>query len=140
MKTLVSAPPTSNTNDLWMAHEGDQAVHTNPASSSAPLKVLMSAYCCEPNLGSEEGVGWNTVCQVARRHQVWVLIGTDEREAVEHYLEHNPMPNVHWVFVDVPKWLTRPWKKGERGRRFHYMLWQYWAYLEGKRSARANWV
>ncbi len=133
MKTLVSAAPTNNTNDLLTASEGDQLVHSAPASSPAPLKVLLSAYCCEPNLGSEEGVGWNTVCQVARRHQVWVLIGTDEREAVEHYLEHDPMPNVHWVFVDVPQWLTRSWKKGERGRRLHYMLWQYWAYLEGKR-------
>ena len=37
------------------------------------MKVLMSAYACEPGKGSEPAVGWNWALQAARRHEVWVL-------------------------------------------------------------------
>jgi allantoicase len=30
------------------------------------MKVLLSAYACEPGRGTELGVGWNTVREVAR--------------------------------------------------------------------------
>lgn len=30
------------------------------------LKVLVSAYACEPDKGSESGVGWKWVKQIAR--------------------------------------------------------------------------
>ncbi|NUQ42892.1 MAG: hypothetical protein HUU32_16005 [Calditrichaceae bacterium] len=29
-------------------------------------KILISAYACEPDKGSEPGVGWNRVRQIAR--------------------------------------------------------------------------
>ena len=37
------------------------------------MRVLLSAYACEPGKGSEAGVGWNSLRQVARYHDVWVL-------------------------------------------------------------------
>jgi hypothetical protein len=37
------------------------------------LKVLISAYACEPDKGSEHGLGWNGVKQIARFHEVWVI-------------------------------------------------------------------
>ncbi len=99
---------------------------------SRRLKVLLSAYSCAPNLGSEPGVGWHSVMQTARLHEVWVLTAAEQRAAIEAEMTINPNPNIHWVFVEVPKPLIF-WKKGERGRRIHYMLWQYWAYRAGKR-------
>ena len=48
------------------------------------MKVLISAYSCEPGRGSERGVGWNVAREVARRHEVWVLTRPDEsKEAFE---------------------------------------------------------
>lgn len=37
------------------------------------LKVLVSAYACHPEQGSEPGVGWNWVREIARHHDVWLL-------------------------------------------------------------------
>jgi glycosyltransferase involved in cell wall biosynthesis len=37
------------------------------------LKVLVSAYACHPEQGSEPGVGWNWLKEIARHHDVWLL-------------------------------------------------------------------
>lgn len=41
--------------------------------SARRLKVLVSAYACHPEQGSEPGVGWNWVREIARYHDVWLL-------------------------------------------------------------------
>lgn len=99
------------------------------------LRVLVSAYACEPNKGSEPGVGWNWVKQIARFHEVWVITRANNREAIERVLEEEPMPNVHWVYFDLPRW-ARFWKKGQRGVHLYYYLWQIGAYFVGKRLHR----
>lgn len=37
------------------------------------MKILISAYACNPYGGSEPGVGWTAACRIARSHDVWVL-------------------------------------------------------------------
>lgn len=37
------------------------------------MRILVSAYACNPYGGSESGVGWAAVCRIARLHDVWVL-------------------------------------------------------------------
>ncbi|MGB8801257.1 MAG: hypothetical protein WCC97_11250, partial [Candidatus Acidiferrales bacterium] len=63
-----------------------------------PLKILLSAYACEPDKGSEPGVGWNHVKQAARFHDVWVLTRSNNRASIERALATEPMPNVHWIY------------------------------------------
>ncbi len=36
------------------------------------LKIFVSAYACEPNLGSEIGVGWNWVLQMSKYFELYV--------------------------------------------------------------------
>lgn len=99
------------------------------------LKVLVSAYACEPGKGSEPGVGWNWVKQLARFHEVWVITRANNREPIERGLEKGPMPNVHWVYFDLPRWM-RFWKKGQRGLHLYYYLWQIGAYFVVRRLHR----
>lgn len=87
------------------------------------LKVLMSAYACEPNRGSEPGVGWNWAMQAARHHEVWVITRTNNKEVIEAELAKNPQANVHFIYHDLPKW-ARWWKRGQRGVQLYYYLWQ----------------
>jgi glycosyltransferase involved in cell wall biosynthesis len=47
-------------------------------------------------------------------------------------METEPMENVHWIFFDYPKWV-RFWKRGERGLRPYYYMWQFGAYLKARR-------
>jgi glycosyltransferase involved in cell wall biosynthesis len=96
------------------------------------LKVLISAYACEPEKGSEPGVGWNWVQQIARFNEVWVITRGNNRYPIEKALYYKPLPQVHWIYFDLPA-SVRFWKKGQRGARAYYYLWQVGAYIIAKR-------
>jgi glycosyltransferase involved in cell wall biosynthesis len=97
------------------------------------LKVLISAYACEPDTGSEPAVGWNWVLQMQRYHDVWVLTRQNNREPIERVGTQGA--GINWVYVDLPHWL-RFWKRRGRGVQLYYYLWQIAAYLEGRRLHR----
>lgn len=97
------------------------------------LKILLSAYACDPYLGSEDGIGWNWVLQIARRHDVWVATWSENRANIEKYTaEHPQMPEINWVYYELPGWfpLRRAGKKRERP---HYYAWQFGAYRHCRR-------
>lgn len=95
------------------------------------LRVLVSAYACEPDKGSEPGVGWNWVMQIARFHEVWVITRANNRQAIEQALATQPLPQVHWSYIDLPPW-ARWWKRGVRGVYLYYYLWQGRAYCTAR--------
>jgi glycosyltransferase involved in cell wall biosynthesis len=43
------------------------------------MKVLISAYACNPYGGSESGVGWTAVCRIALKHDVFVITDIHNR-------------------------------------------------------------
>jgi len=99
------------------------------------LKVLLSAYACEPGKGSEPGMGWHWAVEIARLgHEVHVLTRANNVQACERGLADLNLPalrlSVHGY--DLPRWV-RWWKKGPRGMHLYYVLWQWRAY----RRARA---
>ena len=97
------------------------------------MKVLLSAYSCEPGKGSEPGVGWNVVREVANYHDVWVLTRPDESgAAIEAELTRNPVPNLHFVYFTLPFW-GNGWRWGLGGMQLHYYLWQIQAYFVAHR-------
>jgi glycosyltransferase involved in cell wall biosynthesis len=87
------------------------------------MKILMSAYACEPGKSSEPAVGWNWALQGAKHHDVWVVTRSNNRELIEAALAENPVANLHFVYHDLPRRL-RAWKRGNRGIHFYYLLWQ----------------
>lgn len=91
------------------------------------LRVVVSAYACEPGLGSEPEVGWQWALQLARFHRVWVFTRENNRAAIlaSGVLDNNP--NLHFEFYDLPARL-RFWKKGGRGVHVYYLLWQWGAW------------
>ena len=100
------------------------------------MKILISAYACEPNRGSEPGVGWHTVWEVAKYHEVWVLTRPDDgRPAIEEYLAQNPNPNLHFVYFTLPV-LGGFWQWGSIAFVLHYYLWQIQAYFVARRLHR----
>lgn len=101
------------------------------------MKVLISAYSCEPGRGSEPGVGWNVAREVAKYHEVWVLTRPDEsKEAIEAELARNPVPNLHFVYFTLPFWQDSM-RLGQSGAmQIHYYLWQIQAYFVAQRLHR----
>jgi len=100
-----------------------------------PLRVLLSAYACEPNKGSEPGIGWNHGLQLAQRHEVWVITRANNREPIEEALRIAPQPRFHPVYHDLPRW-ARWWKRGSRGVEVYYYLWQMSVFFVARRLAR----
>ena len=88
------------------------------------LKIFVSAYACEPGLGSEIGVGWHWVLEMSKYFELWVLTRESNRHRIESWIkEHPEFAGIHFIHYDLPKW-ARFWKKGLRGVRIYYNLWQ----------------
>jgi len=100
------------------------------------LRVLISAYACEPDKGSEPGIGWNWVRHISRDHELWVVTRANNQGPIEKWLATRPLPSVHWVYFDLPGW-ARFWKKGRRGVAAYYYLWQLGAYFVARKLHRA---
>lgn len=92
----------------------------NPARR---LRVLVSAYACQPGRGSEPGVGWNVVREMAKRHDVWVLTRPQNQRAIEAEMAIDPAPGLTFSYYGLPSWANR-WLNAGLGVQFHYYLWQ----------------
>ena len=91
----------------------------------ARKRIFVSAYACEPGLGSEIGVGWHWVLEMSKYFDLWVLTRRSNMLNINAWLAENPdFSNINFIYYDLPKW-ARFWKKGLRGVRLYYILWQF---------------
>lgn len=99
------------------------------------MKILLSAYACEPGRGSEPGVGWNMAVEIANLHQVWVFTSNTHRQAIEAEIAIRPIPNLQFVYLDPFGWVYDWSVEGKRAHwdvHLHYYLWQIQAYFVAK--------
>ena len=102
------------------------------------LKIFVSAYACEPGLGSEIGVGWHWVLEMSKHFELWVLTRESNRGTIEPWIARHPeFSGIHFLYFDLPKW-ARFWKKGLRGVRTYYNIWQLCTNRIVKRTMREN--
>ena len=107
-------------------------------STTDKLKVFVSAYACEPGLGSEIGVGWHWVLEMSKHFELWVLTRESNRNTIEPWIAAHPeFSGIHFLYFDLPKW-ARFWKKGMRGVRTYYNIWQACTNRIVKRTMREN--
>ena len=101
-------------------------------------RIFVSAYACEPGLGSEIGVGWHWVLEMSKHFELWVLTRESNRSTIEPWIaEHPEFAGIHFLYFDLPKW-ARFWKKGMRGVRTYYNIWQYCTNRIVKHAMREN--
>lgn len=86
------------------------------------MRILLSAYACEPGRGSEPEVGWRWAVGLAERgHQVWVLTRANNRAVIEKEPQAR-WPNLHFEYFDLPdRWLRL---KRLFGVNAYYRAWQ----------------
>jgi len=87
------------------------------------MKILLSAYACEPNRGSEPGVGWHWALEIEKLgHEVWILTRSNNKPVIDEYYSQNKQPsNLHFAYFDLPDEIKK-WKKGGRLVRTYYFL------------------
>jgi glycosyltransferase involved in cell wall biosynthesis len=94
-------------------------------TSDRRLRVLLSAYACEPAKGSEPEIGWQWALQMARFHEVTVLTRANNRPAIEAALKAMPpgQPVPHFVYHEAGRFAL--WLKRLSGLvRIYYIIWQ----------------
>lgn len=91
------------------------------------MRVLLSAYACEPNRGSEPEVGWQWAMHMrAHADEVWVLTRLNNKNVIEaDSLSHSP--GLHFIYYDLPKWVLKL-KMHAWFLPVYVMLWQWGAY------------
>lgn len=88
--------------------------------------ILATCYAVNPYKGSEDAMGWNFVCEIAKYRNVIAITRENNREAIEKYCNENPneiYQNIQFKYFDLPKWALF-WKKGNRGAMLYFYLWQ----------------
>lgn len=88
--------------------------------------ILATTYAVNPYRGSEDAMGWNYACQIARFNRVIAITRENNREHIERYMATNPDPvysNMQFLYYDLPERL-RWWKRGTLGAMLYFLLWQ----------------
>lgn len=99
------------------------------------MKVLVSAYLCEPNRGSEPGFGWNWTLEMAKvGNQIWCLTRPDNRNEIEKELKKYPDLPITFHYVHPPAWVEVLHSIEKRFPPFYY-IWFYTNYLVWQRKA-----
>lgn len=86
-------------------------------------RILISAYACEPNKGSEPGVGWNWTMRLSRYYDVFVITRKNNQEVIEQYLSEYSNEHIHFIYHDCSKWMRKV-KKLPGGIFLYYKQWQ----------------
>lgn len=97
------------------------------------MKILLSAYACEPNAGSDKEVGWQWAVRLANLgHDVWVLVRSVHKSAIEKECNVNgKLDNLHFVYYEIDWFIQNTnWFKGRI--YFYYYLWQWVASTRAK--------
>ena len=98
------------------------------------MRVLLSAYACEPDKGSEPGVGWHWANEIeARGHEVFVLTRSNNKKAIERIDLKGK--NIHFIYYDLPPFIVT--LKKLIGVHFYYFLWQIGLFFFVKRRLSA---
>lgn len=89
-------------------------------------KVLLSAYACLPNHGSEEGTGWTYATTLSMNDlEVHCLTKKDGEAAIDAILDDGQFPNLMVHYVRLPAWVDKFCDSNLIGMYFHYIYWQW---------------
>lgn len=99
-----------------------QADPTRQQRTVSRRRVLLSAFACAPDWGSEPGVGWHWAIELARRHDVTVITHERFRSRIEAEVARNPQPAIVFRFFGRPGDEARMQRQVDS--RLHYWRWQ----------------
>ena len=90
------------------------------------LKVIVSAYACEPGRGSEPGTSWEWVLHLAAHHDLTVITRANQRTGIEKEIAalagSRRVPR--FVYLDAPSWFLWLKRRLPLSQVWYYALWQ----------------
>ena len=98
------------------------------------LKVLINAYACSPGMGSEPGMAWNWVKNLAKFCELYIITEGEFREKIEAVvptLEQGA--NMHFYYNPVSDKIRKMcWNQGDWRFYKYYRQWQWKTYHMAK--------
>lgn len=90
------------------------------------LNVLLNAYAISPSWGSEQGVGWHWMIEIAKHCRVFVITEGQWRDEIEEAIQTLPQKeNIMMYYNPVSERVRRMcWNQGDWRFYFHYARWQ----------------
>lgn len=103
-------------------------------------KVLISAFACEPDKGSEPAVGWNWSMNLAEHVRLTVLTREAHRESIDAWLKQHPEAvsahRVEFIYYDPPSLFCKSLDSGYLSFQMMYILWQIGAYFRVRKGLK----
>ncbi len=90
------------------------------------MHILISAYACEPDEGSEQEVGWKWAQEMARACDVTVVTRSNSRARIESWMSAHPgemLASFH--YLEGGPLALQMKKRMLGGLYFYYFLWQW---------------
>lgn len=90
------------------------------------LSILINAYACSPNMGSEPGMAWNWCVNLAQYCELHIITEGEFRDKIETVIPTLPQRyNMHFYYNPVPEKVRKMcWNQGDWRFYIHYNQWQ----------------
>lgn len=98
------------------------------------LSILINAYACSPNMGSEPGMAWNWCVNLAKYCELHIITEGEFKDNIEKTLPSLPEgKNMHFYYNPVSDEIRRMcWNQGDWRFYKFYKEWQWKTYLMAK--------
>lgn len=90
------------------------------------LNILINAYAIAPNWGSEQGMGWNWVINIAQYCNCYIITEGEWRDEIERAIKELPQrTNMHFYYNPVSDKIRKMcWNQGDWRFYYYYRKWQ----------------
>ena len=90
------------------------------------LKILINAYACSPDMGSEPGMGWNWCMNLANYCKLFIITEGEFKDNIQVALPYlSQAANIHFYYNPVSEEIRRMcWNQGDWRFYKYYKDWQ----------------
>lgn len=104
------------------------------------LSILINAYACSPNMGSEPGMAWNWCVNLAKDCELHIITEGEFRDNIEAVLPTLPQgKNMHFYYNPVSDEIRKMcWNQGDWRFYKYYREWQWKTYMMAEEIIRQH--
>lgn len=104
------------------------------------LSILINAYACSPNMGSEPGMAWNWCVNLAKYCELHIITEGEFKDKIEAVLPTLPQgKNMHFYYNPVSDEIRKMcWNQGDWRFYKYYREWQWKTYTMAKEIIRQH--
>ena len=98
------------------------------------MRIIVNAYACSPDMGSEPGMAWNWCVNLAKHCELFIITEGEFRDKIERALVRLPQrDNMHFYYNPLSDKIRRMcWNQGDWRFYYYYKKWQKKTYSIAK--------